>query len=169
MTDAAMSRRPRSTMRGYPTDGATALAPQRAPVTKPSGPRLQATPPVPVSAPRAPFVVLVLGVVMAGVLGILVLNTKIYENAFKLSDLQSKQVNLDRQEQQLNQQIAKQEAPNNLAAAAAKQGLVPAGSPAFIRLPDGRVLGIPQPATSSPSVTSQHRGQNPAAAPSTGR
>jgi hypothetical protein len=165
MTDAAMSRRPKDPTRVY---GATALAPARVPARNPSRPRLRAAPPVPVTAPRAPFVALVLVVVVAGVLGILVLNTKINENAFRLSYLQSKQANLDRQEQQLNHQLASQEAPNNLAAEAAKLGLVPAGTPAFLRLPDGRVLGVPRPATATPSVTSQHPSQDPSASPGTG-
>jgi hypothetical protein len=166
MTDAAMSRRPKNIInRGYDIQGATALTPEPVRGDEPSRRRLLATPPVPVAAPRAPFVALVLVVVVAGVLGILVLNTKINENAFRLSYLQSRQANLDQQEQQLSEQLASQEAPNNLAAEAAKLGLVPAGTPAFIRLPDGRVLGVPQPATSSPSVTSQH----PSTAPSAGR
>ncbi|MEN3308331.1 MAG: hypothetical protein V7603_4533 [Micromonosporaceae bacterium] len=165
MTDAAMSRRPKNTttMREYGSAGANALVPERVPADQPSRPPLRAAPPVPVSAPRAPFVALVLVVVVAGVLGILVLNTKINENAFRLSYLQSRQANLDQQEQQLNAQLASQEAPNNLAAEAAKLGLVPAGTPAFIRLPDGRVLGVPQPATSPPSVTSQHAPASPSA------
>jgi hypothetical protein len=179
MTDAAMSRRPtarknRNTNSGYRTAGANALVPERVPAgarpqREPERPGLRAAPPVPVSAPRAPFVALVLVVVVAGVLGILVLNTKINENAFRLSYLQSKQANLDRQEQQLSEQLADQEAPNNLAAEAAKLGLVPAGTPAFLRLPDGRVLGVPQPATSPPSVTSQHPGQGASGAPAAGR
>jgi hypothetical protein len=127
---------------------------------------LRAAPPVPVAAPRAPFVALVLAVVIAGVLGILVLNTKINENAFQLTNLEANQVSLDQQEQQLNQQLANRESPNNLAAEALKLGLVPAGTPAFIRLPDGRVLGVPQPATSAPSITSQ---ANTASAAPSGR
>ncbi|HKT02465.1 MAG TPA: hypothetical protein VJT31_23300 [Rugosimonospora sp.] len=169
MTDAAMSRRPmagKNMSTEYEAVGATALAPQPVPARQPDRPRLRAAPPVPVSVPRAPFVALVLVVVVAGVVGILVLNTKINENAFRLSYLQDKQTSLDRQEQQLNQRLASQEAPNNLAAEAAKLGLVPAGTPAFIRLPDGRVLGVPQPATSTPSVTSQHPGTS--TAPSAG-
>jgi hypothetical protein len=182
MTDAAMSRWPitgktpttrytddtTKNKKGYRTEGATALAPERVPGRSTTDkPGLRAAPPVPVTAPRAPFVALVLVVVVAGVLGILVLNTKINENAFRLSYLQSKQDDLNRQEQQLNQQLADQESPNNLAAEATKLGLVPAGTPAFLRLPDGRVLGVPQPASSAPSVTSQGDQpdqQNPAGA-----
>src|SRR4051794_9626828 len=43
-------------------------------------PAMTVVPPLPVSAPRAPFVTLVLVVVIVGVLGILVINTKINEN-----------------------------------------------------------------------------------------
>jgi hypothetical protein len=147
----------------YPTKGTAALAPQRAPAQPAGEPPLRAAPPVPVRAPRAPFVALVLVLVVAGVLGILVLNTKINENAFRLSSLEAQQTTLDEQEQQLNQLLAGVESPNNLAAMAARLGLVPAGTPAFIRLPDGRVLGVPQPASSAPSITSQASSPSPAA------
>jgi hypothetical protein len=106
-------------------------------------------PPSPVALPRASFLVLVLGLVVAGVLGILVLNTKINENAFRLDDLRAQQAALDLQEQQLAQELAEKESPGNLAAAAKRLGLVPAGTPAFITLPNGRVVGVPQPASTS--------------------
>jgi hypothetical protein len=125
----------------------------RSAATQVNGGRLRAAPPVPVRAPRAPFVALVLAVVMAGVVGILVLNTKINENAFRLKDLRDRQSRLDLQEQQLNDDLALAASPNSLAAAARRLGLVPAGSPAFIRLPDGRVLGVPQPATARQSLS----------------
>jgi outer membrane murein-binding lipoprotein Lpp len=118
-------------------------------------PRLRLAPPMPVSGPRVAFVVMIVVLVMAGVVGILALNQKINENAFKLDNLRAEQAKLDRQEQDLNQQIAEKEAPGNLAAQARKLGLVPAGAPAFIRLPDGRVVGVPQPANGKPAITSQ--------------
>jgi len=112
-------------------------------------------PPVPVAVVRAPFMILVIMSVIAGVVGILVLNTKITENAFKLSAMRKDQVLLDQREQQLKQLISNHESPGSLAAAAAKLGLVEAGPPAFIVLPDGRTIGVPKPATGTPSVTSQ--------------
>jgi hypothetical protein len=112
-------------------------------------------PPAPVSAPRAPFVALVLGVVVTGVLGILVLNTKINENAFRLAHLEDQQNTLDEQEQQLNEQLADDSSPTNLAALARAQGMVNAGQPAYITLPNGAVIGVPQPANGMPSVTGQ--------------
>ncbi|WP_249714780.1 hypothetical protein [Rhizomonospora bruguierae] len=142
----------------FESDGATALAPRpgrRVRAQSPAGeraPRLRVAPPAPVVVPRTPFIVLVLLAVVGGVLGILVLNTKINENAFKLQDLQESQAALNDEEQSLNQQIAQYEDPGNLAALARKLGLVPAGVPAYIRLPDGKVVGVPQPAGGSASL-----------------
>lgn len=139
------------------TQGANALAP--APATRPAKdiekPRLRVAPPVPVTVPRAPFVALVLTVVVAGVLGILVLNTKINENAFRLAQLQSQRTDLDQQEQQLDQQLADLESPNSLAAAACRLGMVPAGQPAYLKLPNGQTVGVPQPASGPQCVTGQ--------------
>lgn len=118
-------------------------------------PKLRLAPPPAVSGPRVPFIAMIVVLVIAGVVGILALNQKINENAFKLDKLRAEQAKLDRQEQNLDEQIAERESPGNLAAAARKLGLVPAGAPAFIRLPDGRIIGVPQPADGQPSITSQ--------------
>jgi hypothetical protein len=79
--------------------------------------------PVPVSVPRAPFVVLVLLLVVGGVLGILLLNTKINENAFVLHELRQEQATLDQRQQQLEEEIALAASPARLAAAARGLGL----------------------------------------------
>jgi hypothetical protein len=112
-------------------------------------------PPVPVAVPRTPFIVALVLVVVAGVLGILVLNSKINQNAFKLDALRASQTELDLRQQQLEQFIAEKESPGSLAAAAAKLGLSDPGPPAFILLPDGKVIGVPRPATGAPSNASQ--------------
>jgi hypothetical protein len=125
-------------------------------------PRISVVPPLPVSAPRAPFVALVLVVVVLGVLGILVINTKINENAFRLHDMKAQQGNLDRHEQRLQREIAEKASPGNLAAAARQLGLVRADSPAFLRLPDGRSLGVPRPATGPTSAAVPNAGQSDA-------
>ncbi len=161
------STRPRPPYGAY-VDGANALQidyhepPERTASTTPAGPavsrRVRRKPwitdvtgieaaPLPIRLPRTPFIVLVVGLVVAGVLGVLVLNTKINENSFRLSDLRATQAALDVQQQQLQQQLADLESPGNLRAAATRLGLVPAGTPAFISLPDGRVVGVPQPAS----------------------
>lgn len=146
--------------REYATSGSVALAPQDLKVWDSSAepdqtPALKVAPPPPVSVPRAPFVALILVVVVGGVLGILLVNTKINENAFRISKLQDQQATLDIQQQQLEKRIANYEAPGNLAAEARRLGLVESGPPAFIRLPDGRVIGVPQPARGQQAITSQ--------------
>ncbi|TDC60689.1 hypothetical protein E1258_13905 [Micromonospora sp. KC207] len=160
--------------REFPTNGSAALRPaerispaeqvgpaerigpaERArPAASPS-PRLRVAPPPPVSVPRAPFAALILVLVVGGVLGILLVNTKINENSFRLERLQQQQAKLDTDQQQLEKEIADAKAPGNLTAAARKLGMVEAEEPAYIRLPDGRVIGVPQPANGQPSVTSQ--------------
>jgi hypothetical protein len=110
-------------------------------------------PPTPISAPKAPFVAMVLVVVIVGVVGILVLNTKINENAFRLDALQQRQAKLDRAEAELTKNLADKESPTSLAAAAMRLGMVPATKPAFITLPNGKVLGVPRPATGQPSAS----------------
>ncbi|WP_203903347.1 hypothetical protein [Virgisporangium aliadipatigenens] len=107
---------------------------------------LGVVPPAPVSAPRAPFISLVLAVVVAGVFGILVINTKINENAFRLHDARANQADLDRNEERLRGEIAMLESPNSLAAAARRMGMVPAPTPAYLKLPNGQQVGVPQPA-----------------------
>jgi hypothetical protein len=161
----AAARRTAGEDTGFETQGSAALAARAEPGEARGGrgagvPWLKVAPPLPVSVPRAPFVMLLLLVVVGGVLGILLVNTKINENAFKLKNLEQEQAALDRQEQDLNQKIADYESPGNLVAAARQLGLVPADSPAFIRLPDGRIIGVPQPAGGAPSITS---GDQPAA------
>jgi hypothetical protein len=107
------------------------------------------SPPAPMALPRTSFILLMAALVVVAVLGVLVLNTKINENSFTLDNLRSQQSNLDAQEQQLSQQLADLESTGNLSAQAARLGLVPAGSPAYLTLPNGRIVGVPQPASGS--------------------
>ncbi|MEU7587629.1 hypothetical protein AB0A95_15160 [Micromonospora sp. NPDC049230] len=146
--------------REFPTQGTAALRPveKAGKVSGARPPRLRVAPPPPVSVPRAPFAALIVVLVVGGVLGILAVNTKINENAFRLERLQQQQARLDLEKQQLDKQIAESEAPGNLIAEARRLGLVDAGEPGYIRLPDGKTIGVPQPASGKPSVTSQGAG-----------
>ncbi|MDG4756912.1 hypothetical protein [Micromonospora sp. WMMD710] len=147
--------------REFPTQGTAALRPaEKAGVAASARPpRLRVAPPPPVSVPRAPFAALIVVLVVGGVLGILAVNTKINENAFRLEKLQQQQARLDLEKQQLDKQIAEAEAPGNLTAQARRLGLVDSGEPGYVRLPDGKLpLGVPKPATGEPSVTSQGAG-----------
>ncbi|MGR6321120.1 hypothetical protein Q2K19_20160 [Micromonospora soli] len=142
--------------REFPTQGSAALRPAERPrTTGAPSPRLRVAPPPPVRVPRAPFAGLIVVLVVGGVLGILAVNTKINENAFRLEKLQQQQAKLDVDQQQLEKEIAEQKAPGNLTANARKLGLVESGEPAYIRLPDGKMIGVPHPAEGAPAITSQ--------------
>jgi hypothetical protein len=175
---AARASVPRAGARS--TVGNTALAPR--PVSPaPTGaarrrPALSVVPSIASPAPRTPFVLLILVLVGAGLVGLLLLNTAINENVFRLHDLQKEKEALDLREQQLNRDIERLEAPGNLQAAARRLGLVPAGNPAYIYLPSGQVVGVPTPgratapppsAPSKKPATTPERGTPGAAKPGT--
>jgi hypothetical protein len=83
------------------------------------------------------LVVLLVG----GLLGLLLLNTLVAQDSFALHDLSAQSRQLQLREQQLASQLEDLQAPEQLAERASKLGMVPGGPPAFLRLPDGRVLG----------------------------
>jgi outer membrane biosynthesis protein TonB len=119
----------------------TAPSPRRAPAR----PSLRVVTPVPSRAPRAPFVLFSMLLVGLGLVGLLVLNTVVAQDAFTLHDLDRNAASLAEREQRLRQEVAALEAPAAVADRAHKLGLVPAGDPVFLTA-DGRVLGNPAPA-----------------------
>jgi cell division protein FtsB len=145
--------RRRAPAAAYPTRGSAALAPEQP--SEPSRrnvPRLRVAPPTPVPVPRTPFVVLVLLVVAGGVLGILLLNTKVNENAFILHDLRQEQAALDQRQQELEQEIARADTPAQLETEARRLGLVKAEELAYLRMPGGEVVREPMPASGVPDA-----------------
>jgi hypothetical protein len=124
-----------------------AAAPVSIPRTPHGSTALRLVPTGRLQPPRAPFVALVVGLLAAGLVGLLILNTIIAENSFRARDLQARGVALDLNQQRLQRHIDALEAPAALASRARSLGMVPAGAPAFIRLTDGKVLGHPTPAT----------------------
>ena len=97
-------------------------------------------------APRAPFVAVVVSILVAGLLGLLVLNTALAKDAFAVHTLSQDGRTLADQEQSLSREVEALRSPQALAARAAELGMVQAGPPAFLRLPDGAVLGAAGPA-----------------------
>lgn len=98
------------------------------------------------SAPRAPFVAAVVALLVSGLIGLLVLNTVLAKDAFRLHALQVADRQLADREQALTREVEALRAPAALAAKASALGMVQAGPPAFLRLPDGAVLGAAVPA-----------------------
>ncbi len=104
-------------------------------------------------APRTPFVLLVLGLIVGGMCALLALNTASAANELTRHDLAAQNESIAAQLADLENQVAASAAPANLAAAAARLGMVVAGNPAFLVVgKDGKVhlLGSPAAATGYP-------------------
>ncbi|MFE9672816.1 septum formation initiator family protein [Streptomyces sp. NPDC006259] len=99
----------------------------------------------PRQAARTPFVLLVVVLLGGGLIGLLVLNSALSENSFKMDDLQKDTKNLTDEEQALQRDIDAYSAPDALQRRARELGMVPGGDPAFLD-PDGTVKGVPSPA-----------------------
>ena len=98
---------------------------------------------------RAPFIVLICGLLSGGLCVLVVLNTASAAAELRRHDVTTANAGLAEDVEQLRSQLAANEAPDALAAAAAKLGMVPNGTPGFLIIrPDGKasVLGSPTPA-----------------------
>jgi hypothetical protein len=138
-----------------PVDGATALSIEVSGDTPPmpGRPRLWVAPPLPVRAPRATFAAAIIAVVLVGVVGILLINTKTMEQSFRLDALRKEKTTLDKRQQELDRQIYELSGPGNLHAAARRLGLVQADEPAVIWLPNGDIVRPPAPGRGPTSPT----------------
>ena len=94
-------------------------------------------------AAKTPFVIVLVVLLVGGLLGLLLLNTMVAQDSFTLHDLASQSRQLQLREQALASQVETAQAPAALAARATQMGMVPGGAPVFLRLTDGRVLGMP--------------------------
>lgn len=133
------------------------------PGAAPSRARLAALPAARAHAPRAPFVLLIVGLLGLGLLALLLLNTASAQDAFRLSDLQRQSKALADQEQTLTRQSADLSDPANVAAAASKLGMVPGAVPIFLKpgqkVPAGKLIGdmvvVPAPRSAASSQQTQ--------------
>jgi outer membrane biosynthesis protein TonB len=85
----------------------------------------------PARAKRAPFVALVLGILLAGLVGLLLLNTASAQDAFRLHRLQTSAANAADARQALSEQVNTLTGPAGLAMQAQRMGMVPMGAPEF--------------------------------------
>jgi hypothetical protein len=84
-----------------------------------------------------------------GLFGLLLLNSAVVKDSFKLDDLQKQTKQLTDEEQALQQDVDEYSAPDELDKRARELGMVPGGNPAFLS-PDGKVKGSPDVATAEP-------------------
>ncbi len=141
-----------ATSRGASAASATARPRPRGPARAPR-PSLRV-----VAAPvsersRSLFVGGCLALLIGGLLTLLMLNIALAQGSFRLHDLTLASRLLTDQAQALNEDIAVQAAPAQLAKKAAALGMVPSGSVAFLRLSDGKILGVATPAAAPKAPT----------------
>ncbi len=99
---------------------------------------------------RAPFVLLVVALLVGTTLGLLVLNTVIAVDSLKATQLRAENAQRAEDLQRLQQQVVSGGTPAEVARAAVEAGLVPAGPAAYLVIdPDGSAVlrGTPKPAT----------------------
>lgn len=105
--------------------------------------------PVPEAVGRAakgPFIALLTAILGVGLLTLLALNTALAQGSFTAFDVKAENARLADREQQLLQQVGAAESPQALEQQARSLGMVPAENPVFLRLADGKVLGVAVPA-----------------------
>ncbi|KAA1423479.1 cell division protein FtsL [Mumia zhuanghuii] len=111
--------------------------------------------------PRAPFVLLVVTVLAGGLVGLLLLNTSMQNGAFELAELEKKAQELQSRHAELALEVEQRSTPEAVAERAAALGMVPNTNPAFLRLPDGKIVGDPEPATRDSEAVSGVDGPSP--------
>ena len=100
-------------------------------------------------APKVPFVSLVSLLLVTGVVGLLLFNTSMQQTSFTATSLEGQASLLDAKEQSLQMELDMLRDPQKVASRAKEMGMVPASTPAFLRLEDGKVIG--SPAVSGPT------------------
>jgi hypothetical protein len=113
-----------------------------APTQRPE-PKLRVVYGAPFRPPRMPFVIFVVSLLAAGLVGLLLLNTELQRGTFQVTALNQQAGQLRDQQEQLERQVRTLESPQNLADRALRMGMVPNPNPVFLRLSDGQVLGVP--------------------------
>ena len=97
-------------------------------------------------ASRGLFVIVLTSILGVGLFGMLLINTTLAQGAFTVSELRSTQTQLSRIEATLTESVAALTVPTVLEASARELGMVPSPTPAFIKIPSGKVLGKARPA-----------------------
>jgi hypothetical protein len=88
------------------------------------------------------FLALCVTLLLGGFVGVLVLNTAMAKGSYTMRDLQRRSDALTDTQDALRHTIDGVSGPGPLAERARALGMVPAATPAFLRLSDGKVLGV---------------------------
>jgi cell division protein FtsL len=130
---------------------ATAATARALPESHPGAPGRRARTPLSIvrTAPRkrrAPFVVMCFGILALALIAVLVLNISVSSAQYQLVELRAQQTTLNKQNQDLTQQVQNYDAPQNLAAKATELGMVASTSKGQIDVSTLAVTGKAKPA-----------------------
>jgi hypothetical protein len=168
-TTSARATSPRTTTR---TTTARTATGSRVSKPLPSRPELRLVPgvapertrrrlPAAVAHRRAPFVLLVLALLVGTTLGLLVLNTAIAVDSLKVTSLKSANDQRAQEVQRLQREVTTAGTPEQVAADAKKAGLIPAGTAGYLvigRNGQSTLRGTPVPAAPSAASSSGSAG-----------
>ena len=90
--------------------------------------------------PRAPFILLLFGLLGGALVSLLVISTTLAQGSFQITSLQQQNNNLARQEQVLSQQVAQASSPAQIAMEAEAFGMQQNPNLQFINLKTGKVI-----------------------------
>jgi cell division protein FtsB len=110
--------------------------------------------PVRSRARRAPFVVVVMTVLATGLVGLIIMSTVLQAQSFEAAKLDRQAAALQTEQQSIAREVDRLQSPANVAKRAIAIGMVPNANPAFLRLSDGRVLGVPKAAEAGSNIRS---------------
>jgi cell division protein FtsB len=94
-------------------------------------------------AARVPFVTLVSLILLGGVVGLLMFNTSMQQNAFKAAALETQAADLQSTQQTLEQELDTLRDPQRIGEWARSHGYQLPSCPSFLILPSGRLSGQP--------------------------
>ncbi|MEI2765870.1 MAG: hypothetical protein V9F82_09325 [Dermatophilaceae bacterium] len=98
------------------------------------------------------FALLCLGLLAGGLVTLLMLNTALAQGSFTVAELTASSGELTDQTHALRQSVESVSNSTALARRASELGMVPSKSMAFLRLSDGAILGVADPAKAEPFV-----------------
>ena len=90
--------------------------------------------------PRAPFILLLVGLLGGALVSLLVISTTLAEGSYRITNLQQQNANLAKQEQLLTQQVAQASSPAQIAQEAEQFGMQPDPVLQFIDLKTGKIV-----------------------------
>jgi len=103
--------------------------------------------------PRAPFILLLVGLLGGALVSLLVISTTLAQGSYQITRLQQQDAGLARQEQLLSQQVAQASSPARIAQEAAQFGMRQNSNLRFIDLKTGKIItGKPSKADAAINV-----------------